>query len=59
MRFTLDDRFAEDNCQIEESKVVEDNECNLQREKERQLDILESILGTPLTVKSQETKPTK
>lgn len=58
-RFTLDDRFTEDNYQTEENKVVEGDECNLQKEKERQLDILESILGTPLNVKSQETKPAK
>jgi len=58
-RFTLDDRFMEDDRQIEESKIVDDtDECNLQKEKEKQLDILEGILGTPLTVKNQE-KPTK
>lgn len=58
-RFTLDDRFMEDDRQTEESKIVEDtDECNLQKEKEKQLDILESILGMPLTVKNQE-KPTK
>lgn len=59
-RFTLDDRFTENNCQTEESEVVKDtDECNLQKEKEKQLDILESILGTPLTVKSQGTKSAK
>lgn len=59
-RFTLDDRFVEDSRQTEESKVVEGiDECNLQKEKEKQLDILESILGTPLTTKNQEAKPTK
>lgn len=59
-RFTLDDHFMEDDRQTEESKVVEGtDECDLQKEKEKQLDILESILGTPLTVKNQETKPTK
>lgn len=59
-RFTLDDHFMEDDRQTEESKPVEGtDECDLQKEKERQLDILESILGTPLTTKNQETKPTK
>ncbi|XP_071562434.1 uncharacterized protein [Temnothorax nylanderi] len=59
-RFTLDNRFTEDDRQTEESKVVDGtDECNLQKEKERQLDILESILGMPLTVKKQETQPTK
>ncbi|XP_011860506.1 PREDICTED: probable RNA-binding protein CG14230 [Vollenhovia emeryi] len=59
-RFTLDDRFMEDNCDNEESKVVNGtSECELQKEKERQLDILEGILGMPLTVKSQENQPVK
>jgi len=59
-RFILDDRFIEDNNQTKESKVVEDtDECSLQKEKEKQLDILENILGTPLTIKNLETKPTK
>lgn len=45
---------------IEESKVVEDtDEFDLQKEKEKQLDILESILGTPLAVKKQERQSTK
>lgn len=59
-RFTLDDRFIENNCQSEKSEVIKGtDECNLQKEKEKQLDILESILGTPFTVKSQETKSAK
>lgn len=59
-RFTLDDRFEEDNRQTEKSNIVENtDECNLQKEKERELDILESILGTPFTVRNQETKPIK
>lgn len=59
-RFTLDDRFIENNCQIDEDKVIKStDECNLQKEKEKQLDILESILGTPLIIKSQETKSAK
>ncbi|XP_011643059.1 nucleolar protein 8-like isoform X1 [Pogonomyrmex barbatus] len=58
-RFTLDDRFVEDNCQTEETEAIENsNECDLQKEKEKQLDILEGILGTPLIVKSQENKTT-
>jgi len=58
-RFTLDARFAEDDCRADEAEVVEGDECDLQKEKEKQLDILESVLGRPLTVKSQETKTTK
>ncbi|KYM92089.1 hypothetical protein ALC53_01152 [Atta colombica] len=59
-RFILDDRFIEDDNQTKESKVVEDtDEYNLQKEKEKQLDILEGILGTPLTIKNLETKSTK
>ncbi|XP_029176004.1 nucleolar protein 8-like [Nylanderia fulva] len=59
-RFTLDDRFIKNDDQTEKTELVEDNnECDLQKEKEKQLDILESILGTPLTVKNQEIKTTK
>ncbi|KAL6421840.1 hypothetical protein ACFW04_010979 [Cataglyphis niger] len=61
-RFTLDDRFAKDDHETEKTELVEDiNECDLQKEKERQLDILENILGEPLTytVKDQELKTTK
>lgn len=62
-RFTLDDRFVKNDDQTEldgKTKLVEDiNECDLQKEKEKQLDILESILGAPLTVKNQETKTAK
>lgn len=59
-RFTLDDRFTEEDNRTKESKIVEDtDECNLQKEKEKQLDILESILGVPLIIKNPETKPIK
>ncbi|KYN09476.1 hypothetical protein ALC57_18422 [Trachymyrmex cornetzi] len=59
-RFTLDDRFTEEDVQTKESKVVEDtDECNLQKEKEKQLDILEGILGTPLAIKNPNMKPIK
>ncbi|XP_018404159.1 PREDICTED: nucleolar protein 8-like [Cyphomyrmex costatus] len=59
-RFILDDRFVQEDNQTEENKVVTDiNEYDLLKEKEKQLDILESILGTPLTIKNLETKPTK
>lgn len=60
VRFTLDDRFVKDDDQTEKTELAEGiNEYDLQKEKERQLDILESILGTPLTVKNQETKAAK
>ncbi|KAL0108509.1 hypothetical protein PUN28_015209 [Cardiocondyla obscurior] len=59
VRFTLDKRFTEDNCQTEESKIEDTNEYNLQKEKEKQLDILENILGIPLSVKNQEPEATK
>lgn len=61
-RFTLDDRFAKDDHQTENTELVEDiNEYDLEKEKERQLDILENILGKPLThtVKDQELKTAK
>lgn len=56
-RFTLDGRFAEDDHQSKETEFVENTyESDLQTEKEKQLDILESILGTPFKTKFQETK---
>ncbi|XP_012233580.1 probable RNA-binding protein CG14230 [Linepithema humile] len=56
-RFTLDDRFTENDHQSEKTELVEDiDQSNLQKEKEKQLDILESILGAPLRTKHQETK---
>lgn len=58
-RFTLDDRFVKDDQSIKTEHVESINECDLQKEKEQQLDILESILGTPLTVNDQETKTAK
>ncbi|KAM0728776.1 putative RNA-binding protein [Formica fusca] len=61
-RFTLDDRFAKDDHQTENTELVEDiNEYDLEKEKERQLDILENILGKPFThtVKDQELKTAK
>jgi len=35
------------------------NECDLQKEKKQQLDILENILGAPLAIKNQETRTAK
>ncbi|XP_070159965.1 probable RNA-binding protein CG14230 [Polyergus mexicanus] len=61
-RFTLDDRFAKDDHQNENIEFVEDiNEYDLEKEKERQLDILENILGKPFIhkVKDQELKTAK
>ena len=34
---------------------VNDNEIDLQKEKELQLDILENILGVPITSKNKDT----
>ncbi|EZA48780.1 hypothetical protein DMN91_004913 [Ooceraea biroi] len=59
-RFTLDDRFMEDDHSVQETEVkTGTDECDLQKEKEKQLDILESILGMPLVAKSQENSNTK
>ncbi|GAB1862626.1 Putative rna-binding protein [Camponotus japonicus] len=57
-RFTLDDRFIKD--ENEKTELVEGiNECDLQKEKKQQLDILENILGAPLAIKNQETRTAK
>lgn len=59
-RFTLDDRFVKNDDQTGKTKLVESiNECDLQKEKEQQLDILQSILGAPVIEKNQETKTAK
>ncbi|XP_020292634.1 nucleolar protein 8-like isoform X1 [Pseudomyrmex gracilis] len=63
-RFTLDDRFLEDDHQSEKTELVENtNESDLQTEKEKQLDILQNILGKPFKTKclemKEETKPAK
>lgn len=58
-RFTLDDRFKKDD-EIENTELVEGiSECDLQKEKKQQLDILENILGAPLAIKNRETKTDK
>ncbi|XP_053975486.1 probable RNA-binding protein CG14230 isoform X1 [Hylaeus volcanicus] len=57
-RFKLDKRFMDDDCEVDKN-ITTDNidECDLQKEKEWQLDILENILGVPIqdTSKSKET----
>lgn len=57
-RFKLDKRFIDDDCK-EDNNVTTENidECDLQKEKEWQLDILENILGVPIqdTSKNKET----
>jgi hypothetical protein len=55
----LDNRFVEDDCPNEEAKVeIDTDKCDLQKEKEKQLDILESILGPSFPTKNRE-KSTK
>lgn len=39
--------------------IADADEHDLQKEKERELGILESVLGTPFKMKSQETKTSK
>lgn len=54
-RFTLDDRFAEDDDGNAGAEVApRTDECDLQKEKAKQLDILGSILGEPLAKKDSE-----
>lgn len=48
-----------DDKNIKETISRNTDECDLQKEKERQLDILESVLGAPLTTKREEKKKTK
>jgi len=50
---------VEDDCTIEKPKVeIDTDKCDLQKEKEKQLDILESILGPSFPTKNHE-KSTK
>lgn len=45
-----------DDKEVKETITRNIDECDLQKEKERQLDILESVLGTPLTGKREKKK---
>ncbi|XP_032684340.1 nucleolar protein 8-like [Odontomachus brunneus] len=58
-RFTLDERFVENDYQNKTKVIAADVKCDLQKEKKRELDILESVLGAPLTIKSQKIKISK
>ncbi|XP_076669981.1 putative RNA-binding protein CG14230 isoform X2 [Andrena cerasifolii] len=54
-RFKIDERFVENDHISEESVTVENNDASdLHKEKEWQLDILENILGVPITSKTKE-----
>lgn len=57
-RFKIDERFIDDNHEFEKDYAPKDNnENDLQKEKEMQLDILENILKVPIqsTLKNKET----
>ncbi|KAK1135521.1 hypothetical protein K0M31_000108 [Melipona bicolor] len=54
-RFKLDKRFMDDGQKTNKDINVNDNEIDLQKEKELQLDILENILGVPVTSNNQDT----
>ncbi|KAK9301597.1 hypothetical protein QLX08_006042 [Tetragonisca angustula] len=54
-RFKLDKRFMDDGQETNKDINVNDNEIDLQKEKELQLDILENILGVPITSKNKDT----
>nr|XP_050844552.1 probable RNA-binding protein CG14230 [Vespula vulgaris]XP_050844553.1 probable RNA-binding protein CG14230 [Vespula vulgaris]XP_050844554.1 probable RNA-binding protein CG14230 [Vespula vulgaris] len=56
-RFTLDNRFIEENVQNEEGKEV--NECDLENEKEWQFNILEDVLGAPIATKLKNEETVK
>ena len=54
-RFKIDERFMEnDHASGESVALVNDDASDLHKEKEWQLDILENILGVPITSKTKE-----
>ncbi|XP_043686836.1 probable RNA-binding protein CG14230 [Vespula pensylvanica] len=57
-RFTLDDRFIEENVQNEENKEEVD-ECDLENEREWQFNILEDVLGAPIATKLKNEETVK
>lgn len=52
-RFKLDKRFIEDDQKLNKNITINNNEIDLLKEKELQLDILENILGVPVTLKNE------
>ncbi|XP_043499727.1 probable RNA-binding protein CG14230 [Polistes fuscatus] len=54
-RFTLDDRFIEEDA---EDKEGVDN-CDIENEKEWQFNILEDVLGAPVAKKAKNEEPVK
>ncbi|XP_003705294.2 uncharacterized protein LOC100874668 [Megachile rotundata] len=52
-RFKLDERFIEDDVQDENNTTQMDDESDLKKEKELELDILENILGVPCNTKNK------
>ncbi|KAF7415269.1 hypothetical protein HZH68_003758 [Vespula germanica] len=57
-RFTLDNRFIEENVQNEEDKEEVD-ECDLENEREWQFNILEDVLGAPIATKLKNEETVK
>ncbi|KAL2717791.1 putative RNA-binding protein CG14230 [Vespula squamosa] len=57
-RFTLDNRFIEENVEDKEDKE-EIGECDLQNEKEWQFNILEDVLGAPIATKLKNEETVK
>lgn len=53
-RFKLDKRFIEDQ-KLNKNIITNNDEIDLLKEKELQLDILENILGVPITSKNENT----
>ncbi|XP_017879052.2 probable RNA-binding protein CG14230 [Ceratina calcarata] len=52
-RFKLDERFVENDKSVKNNLVENNDENDLQKEKELQLDILENILGAPITSRNK------
>ncbi|XP_061937500.1 nucleolar protein 8-like [Apis cerana] len=52
-RFKLDKRFIENDQKLNKNITTNNDEIDLLKEKELQLDILENILGMPITLKNE------
>ncbi|XP_015595235.1 probable RNA-binding protein CG14230 [Cephus cinctus] len=57
-RFTLDERFIDDDEVTHESELQEKVESSLEDEKKWQLDILQNVLGKPIKSRTESNAPT-
>lgn len=56
-RFTLDNRFFEEDAEDKEDKGVD--KCDIENEKEWQINILEDVLGAPVAKKAKNEEQVK